>query len=224
MNHGEDKIGDKDISEFELKLNKMNVSGAVFDMIKLLDISKNIISKYTASQIYQETLNWAEKYDKDFMKILLNNKNYAIKVLNIERENIKPRKDISAWSEVKNIILYMFDKEFEKNESKYEFQKINEKKDIEKILKEYLNNYFDISDNKEKWFQKIKELSEKLGYAKETKEFKQNPEKYKAHVGDVCTVIRVALTKRANTPDLYEIIQVLGKESVIKRIEKLIKN
>ena len=213
----------KDISEFKLELNKMSVSGAVFDMVKLLDVSKNVISKYTAERIYEETLNWANKYDKEFAKLLENNKDYSIKVLNIERGKAKPRKDIAKWSDVKESIKYMYEEEFNKM-NEYEFQKIDNKEEIKDILSSYIDNYFDISDDKDTWFNKIKDLSESKGYAREVKEYKANPEEYKGHVGDVSTVIRVALTTKHNTPDLYEIMQVLGKETVEKRIENFVKN
>ena len=100
----------------------------------------------------------------------------------------------------------------------FEYQKINKEEEIEQIIKEYIQNYFDINDDKQIWFNKIKDLSEKLGYAREVKEYKKNPENYKGHVGDISTVIRVKLTSKCNTPDLYEIMQVLGKEEIIKRL------
>ncbi len=214
---------DKVISEFELQLNKMSVSGAVFDMVKLLDVSKNVISKYNAEKIYDETLKWASKYDKELEKLLNDNKEYSIKVLNIERGKAKPRKDISKWSDVKEIISYMYEEEYNKMEN-FEFQKIDNIEEIKDLLNSYIENYFDINDDKEKWFNKIKNLSENKGYAREVKEYKQAPEKYKGHVGDVSTVIRVTLTTKHNTPDLYEIMQVLGKETVIDRITKFIQN
>ena len=214
---------DKDIKEFELQLNKMSVSGAVFDMVKLLDVSKNVISKYSAEKIYEKTLKWAEKYDKELEELLTKNREYSIKVLNIERGKAKPRKDISKWSDVKEIISYMYEEEFEKMKE-YEFQKIADIEEIKEILSSYIENYFDIADDKDTWFNKMKDLSEEKGYAREVKEYKQEPEKYKGHVGDISTVIRVALTTKHNTPDLYEIMQVLGKETVIKRLENFIKN
>lgn len=213
----------KDISEFELQLNKMSVSGAVFDMVKLLDVSKNVISKYSAEKIYDETLKWASKYDKELEKLLSHNKDYSIKVLNIERGKAKPRKDISKWSDVKEIIKYMYEEEYSKM-TDFEFQKIDDKKEIKEILSSYIEKYFDIHDDKDTWFNKIKDLSESKGYAREVKEYKQEPEKYKGHVGDVSTVIRVALTTKHNTPDLYEIMQVLGKENVISRINGFVLN
>ena len=215
---------DKSIDEFELQLNKMSVSGALFDMVKLLDVSKIVISKMTANEVYENSISWAKKYDKELEKILEENKEYTLKVFGIERGNKKPRKDIAKWSDVKENISYMYKELFEKDNTKYPFQVINEKEEINKILELYITKYYDEKDDKQMWFDKIKELSGELGYAKEVKEFKANPEKYKAHVGDVSTVIRIILTKRTNTPDMYEIMQVLGKEEVTRRIQEGIKN
>ena len=210
---------DKDISEFELLLNKMSVSGALFDMVKLLDVGKTVISKFTAEKVYEESLSWAKKYDEELEKIL-QDKDYALKVFGIERGNKKPRKDISKWSEVKENIEYMYDEPFYGKEQKYDYQVINDKEEINKILTLYIEKYYNESDDKQTWFEKIKELAGEMGYAKEVKEFKANPDQYKAHVGDVSTVLRVALTGRTNTPDMYEIMQVLGKERMAKRFEK----
>lgn len=211
----------KSIDEFELQLNKMSISGAVFDMVKLLDVSKNVICKFSAEEIYNEALTWANKYDEE-LKELLENKEYSLKVLGIERGNIKPRKDISKWSDVKNSIIYMYEDKFAEN-TQYEFQKINDPEEIKDILKTYLDKHFNIDDDKQTWFDKMKDLAEEKGYAREVKEYKQEPEKYKGHVGDISTVIRVALTGRHNTPDLYEIMQVLGEENIKTRINKIIK-
>ena len=207
------------IDKFDLQLNKMSVSGALFDMIKLLDVSKMVISKFTAQQVYDESLKWAKKYDEELLK-LLENKEYSLKVLGIERGNKKPRKDIAKWSDVKENISYMYDEEFLSKPQNYEYQVISDKQDINKILTLYIENYYDENDDKQTWFDKIKELAGEMGYAKEVKEFKANPEAYKAHVGDVSTVLRIALTGRVNTPDMYEIMQVLGKESIQKRFKK----
>lgn len=211
-----------DLKEFELQFNKMGVSGALFDMVKLLDISKTIISRFDAEKVYNETLSWATKYDSELLK-LLENKEYALKIIGIERGNAKPRKDISKWSDVKNSIIYMYDEEFLKDEGKYEFAKIDNKEEINKILKLYIEKYFNFNDDKQTWFDKVKDLAEEMGYAREVKEYKQNPENWKGHVGDISTVLRVALTKRQQTPDLYEIMQVLGKSSIEKRIALFVK-
>ena len=213
---------DKDIYDFDFQINKMSVSGALFDMVKLLDVSKIVISKMTAEEVYEKSYKWAEKYDKE-LKDILDNKEFSLKVLGIERGNKKPRKDIAKWSDVKENIVYMYDDKFMEDNIEYPYQVINEKEDIDNILKLYIEKYYDDNDDKQTWFDKIKELAGSLGYASEVKEFKANPDKYKAHVGDVSTVLRVALTGRTNTPDMYEIMQVLGKESIEKRFEKAMK-
>ena len=209
---------DKDMmKDFEFHLNKMGVSGALFDMVKLLDVAKGVISKFTAQEVYDFSYAWAEKFDPE-LKEMLDDKEYSLKVLGIERGNVKPRKDIAKWSDVKNIIYYMYPEKFAKN-TEFEYQKITDEDEIKKIISEYVNNYFDINDDKQTWFNKMKDLSEKLGYAREVKQYKAEPEKYKGHVGDISTVIRVTLTGRSNTPDLYEIIEVLGEEEVKNRLE-----
>ena len=231
---------DKKIEEFDFQLNKMSVSGALFDMVKLLDIGKTVISKMTAEEVYENSLNWAKEYDKELAEMLedeVSNENanndgnfeskrdYALKVFGIERGNKKPRKDIAKWSDVKDNIEYMYDDKFYGKTQEYPYQPaIANKEDITKILRLYLEKYYDPSDDKQTWFDKIKALAIEMGYAGEVKEFKANPEMYKAHVGDVSTVLRVALTSRTNTPDMYEIMQVLGKDRVEKRFEKAIES
>ena len=201
---------DKSIDEFELQLNKMSVSGALFDMVKLLDVGKTVISKFTAEEVYENAFNWARAYDKE-LENMLQDKEYALNIFGIERGNKKPRKDIAKWSDVKENIEYMYDDKFFAKEQEYPYQVIHEKEDVDNILDLYMEKYYDDD--------KIKELAGELGYAKEVKEYKANPDAYKAHVGDVSTVLRVALTGRTNTPDMYEIMQVLGKESIEKRFK-----
>ena len=209
------------IEEFEMQLNKMSVSGALFDMVKLLDIGKIVISRYSAEKVYDESRKWAEKYDKQLYD-LLEDKQYSLKVLGIERGNQKPRKDIAKWSDVMENIEYMYDEVFYNIKREYPYQTINDKQEIKKILNLYIQKYYDENDDKDTWFNKIKELSGEMGYAKEVKEFKENPGKYKAHVGDVSTVLRVALTSRTNTPDMYEIMKILKKDRIKVRFEKAI--
>lgn len=212
---------DQSMDEFELQLNKMSVSGALFDMVKLLDVGKSVISRMTAEKVYEEASKWAQKHDDELVK-MLEDKAYALKVFGIERGNKKPRKDISKWSEVKENIEYMYDDKFYDKVQEYPYQVINDKEEIKKILTLYLEKYYDVAYDKQTWFDQIKELAGEMGYAKEVKEFKANSDQYKAHVGDVSTVLRVALTARTNTPDMYEIMQILGKDRMAKRFEKAI--
>lgn len=210
------------IDEFELQLNKMSVSGALFDIVKILDIAKTVISKYTAESIYEEATNWAKTYDEELYK-LLQDREYALKVFGIERGNVKPRKDIAKWSDVKENIEYMYDDEFYGKERTYEYQKVTDKERINKIITLYMEKYYNENDDKQTWFDKIKDLAEEVGFAREVKEWKKEPEKWPGHVGDISTVLRVALTSKANTPDMYEIMQVLGKERIFKRFEQAMK-
>ena len=210
---------DKSIDEFELQLNKMSVSGALFDMVKLLDIGKTVISRYTTEKVYDEAKKWAERHDEELNK-MLEDKEYALRVFGIERGNKKPRKDIAKWSDVKENIEYMYDDVFYSKKRDYPYQVINDKEKIKKILDLYIEKYYNDNDDKDTWFEKIKELAGEMGYAKEVKEFKANPDKYEAHVGDVSTVLRVALTSRTNTPDMYEIMKILGKDRIKERFEK----
>lgn len=211
------------VNQFDFQLNKMSVSGAVFDLVKLLDVSKNIISKYDAKAVYDNALQWAKKYDLQLAELLQRDAEFTLKVLGIERGNVKPRKDISKWADVKDTIEYMYDNIFLEQNISYEFPKIQDKEEIKRILTDYLSNYYQEQDDKQTWFDKIKDLAESLGYAREVKQYKQDPEQYpKGHVGDVSMVLRVALTGRTNTPDMYEIMQVLGKESIEKRLKRCI--
>ena len=210
---------DKPMEEFDFQLNKMSVSGALFDMVKLLDIGKTVISKMTAEAVYKYSLGWAKEFDKELAE-MLEDKEYALKVFGIERGNKKPRKDIAKWSDVKDNIEYMYDDKFYGKTQEYPYQPaISDKEDISKILDLYIEKYYDENDDKQAWFDKIKALAVEMGYAGEVKEFKANPGMYKAHVGDVSTVLRVALTSRTNTPDMYEIMQILGKDRIAKRFE-----
>ena len=210
-----------DIDDFELQLNKMSVSGALFDMVKLLDVSKIVISNFDAITVYNESLKWAQEYDKELEEMLLD-KEYSLKVLGIERNNSnKPRKDLAKWEDVKENIIYMYDNKFFEEKIEYEWQKVNNLSQIKDILNVYLGKYYDENADKEKWFNDIKDLAEEFGFAREVKEYKKEPDKWKGHVGDISTIIRVALTGRHNTPDLYEIMRVLGSQSIEKRINKI---
>ncbi len=205
----------EDIDNFTMSFNKVGISGTIFDMEKLLSISKNILSKITALEMYDKTLEWARKYDKEFANVLEKNQDLAVKTFNIERNSVKPRKDFAMFSEVKQGIYYMFEELF-KNEN-YEWQKINDINEIKNILDVYLNKYYDEKDSEEEWFNKMKKMCDELGYASNMKEYKQNPEKFKGNVADVSTVIRVALTTKSKTPNLYDIMQILGLETIKKR-------
>lgn len=207
------------IYDFKFDFKKMSDSGSLFDIEKLLNISKNYISKLSAKEVYDNLLKYTEEYDKDFNKLITKYKDYTTSILNIEREQKKPRKDYASYKDIKNHIWYMYDELFNSNE--YEFQKITDKQEINTVLNTYITKYYNESDDKETWFNKIKELCDKLNYASNMKEYKENPDKFKGNVADVSTIIRVALTTKSMTPDLYEIMKLLGKERIMNRINIL---
>ena len=209
---------DKDIEEFKVTFDAMSESGALFDMEKLLNISKNYLSRITAEKFYEELYDWANVYDKNSLSDLENYKDIIIATLNIERNTEKPRKDYGMYSEVLPNISYMYGEFKPEN---YEWQKITDMEEIREILNTYIENYYDEDDTEEVWFNKMKRLCDSLGYASNMKEYKKNPENFKGNVADVSTVIRVALTGKSRTPNLYDIMKILGVDEIKSRIQKV---
>lgn len=209
----------KSIDEFKFDFKKMSKSGSLFDIEKLLNISRNYISRLTAKEVYDNTLKWASEFDKEFYEILTKYKDYSINIFNIEREQKKPRKDYEAYSSIKSQVWYMYDELF--NDSlEYDFDKISDTDEIKNILNEYIKLY-DENDDKDTWFNKIKEVADTLGYASDMKSYKENPDNYKGNVADIATVIRVVLTTSRVTPDLYAIMKLLGKDRIINRFNRI---
>lgn len=213
---------DKTLSDFAFDFKKMSSSGGLFDIDKMINISRNYISRLTAKEVYDGTLTWAKIFDTEFAKILEENKEYATKVFNIEREQKKPRKDYGCYSEIKSQTWYMFDELFNKADKNYEFQTINDNDEINKILDTYISKYYSDSDTKDEWFNKMKDLASEFGYAREVKEFKENPIAYKGHIGDISLVLRIALTTKSMTPDLYDVMKLLGKDKISARYLEII--
>ena len=213
------KNADSDMYEFPFSLKKMSkTEGALFDMDKLLDISKNVISKFSAQKVYHDVYAWAAQYDEK-LKSALEDREYSLRVFGIERgEQIKKkRKDIGKWSEVKDYVCYMYDELFAGADIQYEYQTISDRQTLMQIFTLYMEEYYDAKDDRQQWFDKMKDLAERLGYAREVKIWKKEKEKWPGHVGDVSTAIRIGLTGRGNTPDLYEIMQVMGTERIKER-------
>lgn len=208
----------EDAFSFPFNLKKMSPSGCLFDLVKLNDVSKNVISVMNAQTVYDYISAWSEKYDEDFFKVFTAKPEKSKAMVNIDRESPKPRKDIAKWSEVKEYFSYMFDEYYQPS---FELPENIKKEDAKAILENYLKVY-NAEDDKDIWFSKIKDLCEPLGFTPNVKEFKKNPELFKGHVGDVSTVIRLAVTSRKNTPDLCSIMQLLGENIVSERINKVI--
>ena len=209
---------DKSYRDFKFTFDKMSKTGPLFDMEKLTNISKNYLSKLKASEVFELLDEWSKEYDPDFNKIINNHKDYTINVLNIEREQKKPRKDFAFYSEIKNHIWYMFDELFDN--VAYDFG-VNNIDEVKKIINLYIDKYYDENDDKDTWFDKIKKLSEECGYSSDMKAYKENPDNFKGSVADISNIIRVALTTKTMTPDLYEIMHLLGKERIISRLNNI---
>ena len=210
---------DADILSFPFNFKKMSASGALFDYAKLTDVSKNVISKMSAEKVFDLTYKWAEEYQPQLYELFSKDKEKATAILNIDRENKKPRKDIAKWSEVLDYVGYMYDETFTPC---YQLSGNANPKLAVNVIEEYLK-VFDINDDKDAWFNRMKEICPLVGCTPNVKEYKAEPEKYAGHVGDVSTVIRVALTGRTNTPDLFSITKLLGEETVRKRLNSALK-
>ena len=209
------------LNDFKFNFKKMSASGSLFDLEKLVNISRNYISRLSKEEVYDKEIAWAKEFDSDFAALLEKHKEYALEMFNIERCQKKPRKDYANFKEIKSYTWYMFDELFTGDIS-YEFQTINDVEEIKKILKLYLDKYYNENDDEQTWFERLKDLSMELGYAREVKEYKENSDKYKGHVGDISMVLRVAMTSKAMTPNLYQIMKLFGKERVIKRLNLVI--
>jgi glutamyl-tRNA synthetase len=198
----------------------MSPSGALYDLDKLDNISKNYISRLTKDEVFEFLDTWSKEYDKEFNEIINKDVDYTKAILNIEREQKKPRKDYAKWIDVKPAIWYMYDELY--NPENYACGNINNMDEIKNILNLYIEKYYNENDDKEAWFNHVKELTDSLeGYTSNMKEYKANPEAYKGNVADVSTCIRVALTSKDQTPDLYEIMKLLGRTRIEERINNI---
>ncbi len=209
---------DKDYREFKFNLKKMSVSGALFDNDKLNDVSKTKISRMNSETVYEKLTAWAKEFDTEFYALLTANPEFTKKMLSIDRDVPKPRKDIAKWNEAKDYFSYFFDELYKEDLTLPE--NINSA-DAKAFLEKYKAVYSPC-DERQQWFDKIKEIAPQIGFAAETKAYKAEPEKYKGHAGDLSTVLRIAITGRRNTPDLCSIMQVLGKDKVFDRIDTAI--
>lgn len=206
-------------SAFPFNLKKMSASGALFDLAKLNDVSKNVISVMSAEEVYNLVTDWAKEYNEKLYALLTRDPEFSTKLFSIDRGTAKPRKDIAKWSEIESYCEYFFDELYTPD---YTMPENVSNEEAAAILKKYLEVYSH-SQDKDGWFDTVKSICEPLGYTPNVKEYKKNPEAYKGHVGDVSSVIRIAVTSRRNTPDLYAIMQLLGEEKVRERIAAAIK-
>ena len=219
--------------EFKVRLSKMNVAGALFDLVKLNDVSKELISKLTSEEILENVLAWSKVYDEKFYELLNRDLVYSKEIFGLERENVKKiRKDIIKWEDVKEQFFYFFDELYinEIKENGYEFDYIKRPEEtkitkelVKKVLQSYIENYNPNLD-KQEWFEQLKEIANSLEFCTNMKEYKLDPDKYIGSIADFSTIIRIAITNRHNTPDIHSIMQILGKDKVLNRLSEVTKN
>lgn len=210
---------DKKAFDFPLNFNKIsNTAGALFDFQKLHSISKDVISRMTADEVYDAVLGWAKEYKQDFAQRLIEHKDYFVSIFNIER-NIgkKSRKDIVKWEDVEADTSYFFDDTFDVDLSSYSDELKLSVADMKKIASDF-KSLFDINDDKNAWFEKIKMIAHKHGFATEMKAYKENPSLFKGNVSDIANVLRILITGRTQSPDLHAIMQVMGADKVLARL------
>lgn len=202
---------------FPFSTKKMSASGALFDIEKLHDVSKNVISRLSADEVYDFVTQWSAVHDAPFHALLTADAAYAKAYLAIGRTGAKPRKDIALWSDVKPYMDFMYDALFA---PVYDSMPAHvAPADAKNILSAFATQ-FDEQDTPEAFFEKMKAIATQHGFAAETKEYKQSPEQYKGHVGDVSMVIRVAIAGRQNAPDLQSVMGILGKARVLDRLQR----
>lgn len=213
-NFEEWRRANKDASarDFKFSHKKMSVSGSLFDQDKLTDVSKNVISAMDADTVYEQVTAWAKDYDKELYAILTADEARAKSVFAIGRGGNKPRKDLSAWKDVRDYVSIFYPTIFKAENTFPE-----NVKEAVSVLTDFAQTY-DEKDDMDTWFSKIKEICVKYGYAEKTGDYKKEPEKYNGHIGDISSVIRVAVTGRTNSPDMYAVMQIIGKEETLKRV------
>ena len=209
---------DKEYKDFPFNIKKMSVSGCLFDFGKLNDVSKNVISKMDASYVAEKVTAWALEFDPEFGKALASDKDFAEKIFAIGRGGKKPRKDLATWADAKPYMGFFYDEFFTIEE---DYPESFAKEDIIATLEKFLESY-DENDDMNTWFDKVKAIADSLGFSSDMKAYKQNPEAFKGSVADTSMFIRVAVTGKQNAPDLYTVMQIIGKDKTCERIRNMV--
>ena len=208
---------DADINDFKFSPKKLNPAGSLFDYAKLTDVSKNVISKMTAEDVYTQLLSWAEEFDAEFAKKLASDKDYALSILAIGRGGKKPRKDIAVWKEAKPYMGFFYDEYLEAPVFDGKFDSATVRTVLEKFIATY-----DAADDATAWFDKVKAITEEIGFTSDMKAYKADPTAFPGTVADVSAFIRQAVTGKTNSPDLFTVMQILGKDRSVARIQAII--
>ena len=208
---------DAPATDFKFSPKKLNPAGNLFDYAKLTDISKNVISKMSAQQVYELLTQWAKEFDPDFGAKLEADPAYATAILAIGRGGKKPRKDIAVWKEAKPYMGFFYDEYLEKPVFDEKFSK----ETVVTTLNKFLET-FDISDDATGWFDKVKAITEEMGFTTDMKAYKAAPTAFPGTVADISTIIRQAVTGKTNSPDLFTVMQILGYDRTVARIRNTI--
>ncbi len=210
---------DADLDEFKFTPKKLNPAGSLFDIAKLIDISKNVISRMDAEKVYELLAEWAKEFDTDFAEKLTADPDYAKAILAIGRGGKKPRKDIAVWKEAKAYMGFFYDEYLEKPVFDEKFSADTVKTALSKFLEK-----FDIADDSSVWFDKVKTITEEMGFTTDMKAYKADPSAFPGTVADISTFIRQAVTGKTNSPDLYTVMQILGYDRTVARIKAVMEN
>ncbi len=205
---------DADLDEFKFSPKKLNPAGSLFDYAKLVDVSKNVISRMGAEEVYELLLAWAQEFDADFGEKLASDKDFAVSILAIGRGGKKPRKDLAIWKDAKDYMGFFYDDYLELPVFDDKF----ENDVIKTVLEKFLASY-DPADDSGAWFDKVKAITEEIGFTTDMKAYKADPTAFPGTVADVSTFIRQAVTGKTNSPDLYTVMQILGTERSTERIK-----
>ena len=204
-------------TDFKFSPKKLNPAGNLFDYAKLCDVSKNEIAKMDAQQVYTLLVEWAQEFDPDFAQKLTADPDFAVRILAIGRGGKKPRKDMATWADAKPYMGFFYDEYLEAPVFEEKFEKAVIRSALEKFLER-----FDFQDDATVWFDKVKEITQELGFTTDMKAYKQNPDDFPGTVADVSTFLRLAVTGKTSAPALYTVMQILGYERTVARIQKTI--
>ena len=208
---------DKPYTDFPFNIKKMSTSGCLFDFNKLNDVSKNVISRMSPEYVTEKVTEWALEFDPEFGACLARDKAFTEKIFAIGRGGKKPRKDLSTWADAKPYMGFFFDEFFTLED---QYPESFDKADIIATLEKFAETY-DYADDMNTWFDKVKAIADSLGFASDMKAYKADPTAFKGSVADISMFIRVAVTGKQNAPDLYTVMQILGKDVTLERIEKM---
>jgi glutamyl-tRNA synthetase len=205
-------------TRFEVTVEKMSSSGALFDAAKFNDICKDAIARFTAAEVYDAVLQWSFGHDAELNSLMTRHREYTLKIFDIGRGMDKPRKDIAKWSDVKCSYSYFYDELFQQDTDSQQLPQGFDTVTAGDIINFYRKVYKQ-GDDKTAWFEKLKDTAEAFGCAREMKDFRKDPSRFKGHIGDIAMLLRIAVTNRTTTPDLYDILQVMGEERVLQRLK-----